>query len=68
MYACVCLYPLIVMEQSPKSGSSHAAGLHLFTDQTAQQYLHGFVWKKDTQIIRGDNQLIAMKLLKNKQH
>lgn len=57
MCVCVCVYPLIVMEQCPKCRCSHRAGFRHFTVQTAQQHLHGFVWKTEMQIIRGVHQL-----------
>lgn len=40
---CVCVYPLVIMEQCPESRCSHTASLHHFTVQAAKQHLYGLV-------------------------
>lgn len=62
MHVCVCVYPLIVMEQRPKCRSSHAAGFHLFTLQTAEQYLQGHIIGNDVRLVgRTEAQVVKYK-------
>lgn len=61
-------YPLVVVKQRPEGRGSHAARFCLLAAQAADQHLHGFVWKRRTELeAREDIMMIGEKKQKNQQ-